>query len=378
MEKYTSRRYFWGKVIGALTAMMGICLVCIFALPGMIFAQPDNGGWFDPDKSCSIKAQMPDTKNEQYKDMPATPSDLVFDLYKVADIAPAGSQNGYFAVTSDFQDISDNIEKLNNMDSLADDSTAAYASEYRDLAQLAIRLVKDSDSAIAPTVPGTKVDSVASSLNAGLYLVLVHTDDSVDYFIENDGVFSTVANTGTHEFMFLPELVSVPGRSDGVSNNTANRVPWQYDVTATLKPEWRSLYGSLEIVKSIDVYEMDKPATFVFQVEGTDDYGNVYSNTASIVFDGISSPRVVIDKIPAGMTVVITEVYSGASYSLASSAEQTQTIVVDETVSVDFSNAYNGSGNSGGSITNSFFFNSGDEDSQGNWDWSKNGEEQKR
>ena len=50
----------------------------------------------------------------------------------------------------------------------------------------------------------------------------------------------------------------------------------------------------------------------------------------SLVFDGPGTKSVLVEDIPAGTVVTVTEVYSGASYELTTEASQTTTIIAEE------------------------------------------------
>ena len=102
-------------------------------------------------------------------------------------------------------------------------------------------------------------------------------------------------------------------------------------------------------------------------MEGKDKDGNVvYSNVASTTFDGAGTKEAVLDKIPAGAELTITEVYSGASYKLTSDETQTGTVVADETIEADFSNTYNNELKPGYGVTNHFEYSEDD-----GWQWSQ-------
>ena len=75
---------------------------------------------------------------------------------------------------------------------------------------------------------------------------------------------------------------------------------------------------------------------------------------------------------PAGLTVKVTEVYSGASYELVDSPEKDALIWSDAAVasgehseaSVSFTNRYGGGNRGGYGVTNHF-----DSDGSGGWTW---------
>ena len=67
----------------------------------------------------------------------------------------------------------------------------------------------------------------------------------------------------------------------------------------------------------------------------------VFSDIASIRFDGVGFKSVVIDNIPAGSRVVVKEVYAAGSYKVTSSDNIETTIVAGDTVNAVFTNDYN-------------------------------------
>lgn len=384
MEKRSSNRIFGGKFAAAAVAILGLCLIGMLAVGGTVSAQAAK---FDSSMDCSITVNMPSKSDSQYKNMPSVPDGLVYDLYKVASAKQTSGHDAYsFEVeaTSAFAGLADSFTQLGQINSTQAGASASYTEKYNEITQLAINMVKDSN--IEPE-RSTVVDYQSLELRSGLYLVLIHGNDpkdSKDYIVDaGNGSLATIAKSSTNEFLFTPQLVGVPGRYDEKTNtnNTANRVEWNYNVEVTAKPEWHPLYGDLEIVKTLRSYDDGKPVTFVFEIEGANGAGEVtYSNTASIVFEAASTKAARIGHIPAGLKITVKEVYSGTSYQLVSSATQTATIVAEDVVSVNFENDYNGGGNSGGSVTNTFSYETGEGQdaarSAGQWVWSKDGEEQ--
>ena len=125
-------------------------------------------------------------------------------------------------------------------------------------------------------------------------------------------------------------------------------------------------------------------ATFVFRVEAIDEDGNllydaenkpVYSEVISTTHAGLVEETVTLEHIPAGVTVRVTEVYSGASYETAgdtvkdvliwSDAAAGGTIdgVVIETAEVTFENRYDGGNRGGYGVTNEFT------NKDAGWEW---------
>ena len=74
-------------------------------------------------------------------------------------------------------------------------------------------------------------------------------------------------------------------------------------------------------------------------------------------FNAAGTDRTVVDSIPAGALVTVTEVYSGAGYQLAAGGSPTQqapVIAADGMVSVGFRNESSGSTTGGYGVVNRF------------------------
>lgn len=148
--------------------------------------------------------------------------------------------------------------------------------------------------------------------------------------------------------------------------NTANPGDWLYDVSVTLKPERDVRYGDLEIVKTLQSYETDDPATFVFQVEAVLNGQNVYSNVVTISFTEAGQKSVVIEDLPVGAEVTVKEVYTGAVYTVVTADTQTAVIPANDVVSVAFTNGYDNTDRDGGVVINQFDYNA-----DSGWGWTK-------
>ena len=130
----------------------------------------------------------------------------------------------------------------------------------------------------------------------------------------------------------------------------------------------------LEIVKDLTEYNASlKDALFVFQVEGTRNGEQVYSDVVSIKFNQAGEKSVLVKDLPAGTVVTVKEVYAGGSYSNTSGDTQEAKIVAegvtDNPASVSFTNTYNGKLIPGTGIVNHF------ENKDGEWSWEQQTDE---
>lgn len=348
IKKWNRRRWFAGCVICPLLvfALIAAAVVAAPALDGAAEA-------IDFDKSCSLTVNA--AGGELAED--AAKADVVIDLYKVADAKPV---SGYDTYTYEFLGDYTGLKLAGDPDE----------ETWKKLAQEAAQIALDGKT---PAVNGAPAGEAIPDLGCGLYLIVARGKDVVDYKTEitaEDGSKSiaTIAMSGEYIYEFSPSLVSLPGKEadeDGVIN-TAGPGDWLYDVTVTMKPSRDLRFGSLEIVKTLSSYETKDPATFVFQVEAVLGGKAVYSNVVSLSFTEPGQKSTVIEKLPVGAEVTVTEVYSGAVYRPTSEETRNTVIEADAVASVTFTNTYDDDNRGGGSITNHFEYNS-----ESGWGWTK-------
>lgn len=316
----------------------------------------------DVTELCTLT--MTDGGNFEDNDMEG--ANVVIDLYKVAaaEADPAYDTYGY-RVEDGFAALRDRLES--HRDALDSDGWAELAD------QAAVEAMKGQTAAAT-----AKLGEAVTELDCGLYLVIAHGKglEPEDYVSENeDGKFVSLARSAKYEYSFFPYLVSLPSTADVLSGQEVltSDGTWSYAVTGTLKPTREERFGPLEIVKNLTDFESGTPATFVFQVEATMDGETVYSNVVSISFSAAGTERVRLENvIPAGSHVEVTEVYSGAVYSVEGADVQTAEIDAETVATVTFSNRYNGSGNHGGAIINHFAYTPGGENGdEGAWEWTR-------
>lgn len=338
---------FAGKPFITLT--LAFILIVTMPLPGRA------AGRFD-ERKCSLTVKAIEEYQEDLTD-----SDLVIDLYKIADASPYAGSDGYsFSLKPAYENL------VIGRDMSGED--------WGNIAQEAAMIALGENDGGSVQTPEKLLDfnePGSADLDAGLYLLIARnkdskTEDYVDYIIPEDGQVEnekkivTKAFTDEYVYTFLPELVSLPGKPEenGVVN-TANSGDWIFDAEAFLKPEQGSRYGLLKIVKTLEKYNVSNgPATFVFDVEAVLKGEKVYSDVVSIVFKDPGVEEILVEKIPVGAEVTVTEVYTGASYKLISDASRETTIVEDllDPSSVSFTNDYDERQNGGHSITNHFTY----------------------
>lgn len=175
----------------------------------------------------------------------------------------------------------------------------------------------------------------------------------------------------TVQYTFTPYLTALP--CSVYTQEGEGSDEWIYDTEIGLKPDAQPQFGRLKITKALQNYnESLGQATFVFRVTGTDQNGDVkYEEVESMTYTAAGSSTIVLEKIPAGLKVTVTEIYSGASYTADGSREETVLISSEaaveagaEEASVTFRNRYDGGNRSGYGVKNHF-----ESDGEGGWIW---------
>lgn len=293
----------------------------LLTLPG---ARAANA--IETDRKCSVSFSVSGEGNE----LTAAGTDITVNLYKVADVDVSGN----YTATKDFTKLDVSSVRADNNDA---------ASEWATRASEAKRMLSDSVKPV-DTVTLTGGIGNKDGLDTGLYLV--DTPEVV---------------TTNYTYTFTPYLVSLPTNNYYSSGNDV----WIYNLTDTnaigLKPEEHARYGDLKINKTLANHNATtgKKTTFVFQIDITCK-GKTETRIESLDFESAGNSSVTITKIPAGATVTVKEVYSGASYKLTSANDQTATIVATDRgakvdpASVSFTNDIKDNMNGGYGVKNNF------------------------
>ena len=305
----------------------------LLTLPGAKAASAINTG-----QKCSIEFDISGNSSELLS------ASIPVKLYKVASVDESGNYTGIGAFSKlDLSSVS-----ADNLDAAA----ATWAEAER--AAEAKKLLKDDTEPTTTTL--TQGRGTATELDTGLYLV------------DTPKVITT-----NYTYTFTPYLVSLP--TNNYYNNGQTSDDWIYDPTKEsnstvgLKPEQHVRYGDLVINKELVDHNatFGDEATFVFQIDIKKPDGKKETRIEELTFSAAGDDSVTITKIPAGSTVVVNEIYSGASYQLTSDRNQidqtVKIIATDEkeagkagtAVEVSFTNKHNGRTNGGYGIKNNFY-----------------------
>lgn len=300
----------------------------LLTLPG---AKAANA--IDTDAECSIQFDIGGNSSELLS------ASIPVNLYKVASVDVSGN----YTATGTFAKL--------DLSSVSADNLDTAAATWSERAAEAKKLLKD-DTEPTTTVTLTQGRGTATGLKTGLYLV-----DTPKVITPN------------YTYTFTPYLVSLP--TNNYYNGKDASDNWIYDLTKEmnsavgLKPEEHVRYGDLVISKKLENHNAtfgDK-ATFVFQIDITTLDEKKETRIEELTFSAAGNDSVTITKIPAGSHVKVTEVYSGASYELASAKSQETDIIANpekETevefrpAEVSFINKHDGRTNGGYGVKNNF------------------------
>ena len=299
----------------------------LLTLPGAKAASAINTG-----QKCSIEFDISGNSSELLS------ASIPVNLYKVASVDESGNYTGIGA-----------FSKL-DLSSVSADNLDAAAATWAERAAEAKKLLKDDTEPTTTTL--TQGRGTATGLDTGLYLV-----DTPKVITPN------------YTYTFTPYLVSLPTNNYYSGNGASD--DWIYDLTKEynsavgLKPEQHVRYGDLVINKELVDHNatFGNNATFVFQIDITTLDKKKETRIEELTFSAAGSHSVTIEKIPAGSHVKVTEVYSGASYELASAKSQETDIIANpekETevefrpAEVSFINKHDGRTNGGYGVRNNF------------------------
>ena len=299
----------------------------LLTLPG---AKAANA--IDTDAECSIQFDIGGNSSELLS------ASIPVKLYKVASDDESGNYTGIGA-----------FSKL-DLSSVSADNLDAAAATWAERAAEAKKLLKDDTEPTTTTL--TQGRGTATGLDTGLYLV-----DTPKVITPN------------YTYTFTPYLVSLPTNNYYSGNGASD--DWIYDLTKEhnsavgLKPEQHVRYGNLVINKELVDHNatFGNNATFVFQIDITTLDNKKETRIEELTFDAAGSHSVTIEKIPAGSHVTVTEVYSGASYELASAKSQETDIIANpeketevefKPAEVSFINKHDGRTNGGYGVKNNF------------------------
>lgn len=356
-------KYKKGRICGGLALMMGAALM-------LSQLEAFAGDRIDTSKDCSLTITVAEDIGIQYPEL--MNAEIPVTLYKVADM----DSNADYMPLEGFSEIG-----------LSDIGSDTTAGDWAAIAEKACQALgrpygleeEDMEDEEAGEKPGQeagetageeagepteeetgedpKAPVVEAPVETGFTVRLADGPDTLEGL--GCGLYLVYAEetpTDNYVYHFTPYLVSLPTSDYTIENGGTDT--WTYDVVMGLKPQQSTRYGDLVIEKTLSTVNTSMGgASCVFQVEAVKEDKIVYSNVVSLSFKEPGTKRIVIDEIPMGASVTVTEIYAGAGYTLTSAPSVDVTVVTPETegypATAEFTNDYEYPGY-GTSVVNHF------------------------
>lgn len=369
------------KIILSLMTVLCVAFYTVGAnaqeMTGLGMRQPNM------DSGMSVTVQVGDGIREKLSAVPPEDGTICFDLYRIANI----TENGFaFQATEKYSALEEELSKASML------SDGGSAPDWQALAQQAFMLAVGGEGTVVNTpssadYTGLSLD-VKNTVSKGLYLLvaretlenrtIVKSVSAVDADGGNhyaDSQYAVCATAGADIYTILPQIICVPTKlsADGsAAVSTLADGEWVYDQQIVLKMSVEPASGSIRIDKTLTGHTGDEEVICVFQVDAYYPSADILysSEVYSVTFDSSGSKSLLIEGLPIGALVHVTEVYSGANYTSSVPAPGFLDVTVrdGETVSVAFTNTRDNE-RSGGGITNHFTYQV--KDGEGTWDWTQ-------
>lgn len=406
-ERLKNRKKGRGRIAAAMAAVMAVTLMS--AVPG--FAQEQGAAPMDLSYG-SVTVTIPEAQDFDRLRELNTEGAVAVDLYKVASAKPlVVNEMSYDAYVFEWdvtgfagcETVYNEIQKK-----AEEDESKVTAADINNFTQELAKAVLTDKKVTAPTVQGRMGEKISVPANqTGMYLVLVHgAGVAMDAYTkegEADTALTTVVQDSGSLYQFAPMLVSIPNRGLGeyskdlvidgdetaIFGSAVGRTsnvdsPWVNDLSIEAKVKVGSLYGSLQINKTLNSYGAMsgriEPGTFVFRVtarETADPASAVlYTNVASVTVSAAGATNsATLNQIPLGSFVTVEEIYAGPNYTLAPqqgpfefTPDNPDTDTVEMAV-LNFTNTYDNIGWKGGGSADNHF---GVIETESGWKWDEN------
>lgn len=322
-----------------------LALAFLLVLPCLVYIRTEAAVAIDTEAKCSLTVSVEGSEYEGELDELSIP----VSLYRTADV----DKTGRYTPEAPFTEL--------DFGSISDKTTA---EDWRRMSEEAERHMEEAEPVkeieVKKPEEGTgKAEGVFENLNPGMYLVAPAEIYNTNYSVK---------------YVFTPYLTALPSSEYTLTGTGSDE--WNYNPKVGFKAESEEQYGKLNITKILNNYnETLGKTSFVFEITSreNDSAGNpLYSNVVSTTHEGPGEQTVTLEGLPAGITVTVKEVYSGASYTLDGAGETDALIWSDkaveegagETASVTFRNKYDGGNRGGYGVTNHFA-----SDGNNGWTW---------
>ena len=331
-------------------------MAAVVAVAGFGAYRAQAAGKLDDD--CTITIAVPETYTASDQSSISNlitkyDGEITVNLYKVADIDAGGNIES--AITGlDFSDLQEDDVTVEKVKKLAN---SAYD-----------KIDKEANHPTTVQFNPSKEKTKKIDIERGLYLYVLEPCKNDRYKFTSDKYLVAVPSSN-----YIGQSTKVDENGNVVKTDSSD--DWNYDVTIALKTFAEERKGDLVIEKTLTTFDESLgTADFVYSVVAKLDGKTVHNNVYTISFNGAGTQSIKIEDIPATAEVTVTEVYSGASYTLKTDSTVTTEIVAKDDVDAthpeakaSFTNDFDNHLIVGGiSVTNEFTY-----DENGNIQWNK-------
>ena len=307
--------------------LIAVAMAAVVAVAGFGAYRAQAAVKIDETKQCSITVKFENPNNAtgatDANKITSYTGDVEVDFYKLAEV----KVNGDIGTPVSGVDLS--VLSNSNVD----------AAQVKDIAAKAYEKVKDSNPDYTVKIKPSAKKPESVNVNRGIYLYVVKDFQNNQY-----------EYTFEKYIVMVPYSTTISQETKVDENGNIVETPsdeWIYNPEIALKYSVKEIYGSLEITKELKTYNKSLGTTpFVFEVEASYDKGGskeiVYSNVFTMNFSEPGKQTVEVPNIPANSTVVVTEVYSGASYKDVTPINEKHSVKIqkDVTAETKFTNDY--------------------------------------
>ena len=294
----------------------------------------------DTSAKCTVSVNVADSHDKKdgdldraYNTMKLSSVDFSVELYKVADVSKAAA----YTLTDRFCDVADvNGKEIAEL-------SGVTTKEWIDIVEKASAVVEAApDMEPEYTIPVHEGKGSIQDVMVGLYLVVVP-----------DIITDTEIYTFSHYLIQLPTVEGAWKCKDNGEYVFVGSDEWIYSVALnwSAKFERTDRLTGISIQKTVDTFNQSMNQTsFVYSITAEKDYGTDPENPKMVkVFDDIrvidfsqaGTESIIVDKIPAGSSVTVKEIYTGATYRILSDKEENKAVVkLDDLTAIVDESAY--------------------------------------
>lgn len=328
---------------------IAVLLTAVIAVSGFAISNVYAAKAIETSTKCTVSVNVADLNDENnadpdraYNTAQLSSADFSVNLYKVADV----SKSAVYTLTDRFKGVADvDGKEITELSSVT-------AEEWINIVDKASSIVAGpSESELTPEYKISVQNGVGSvnDVAVGLYLVVVPDVET-----------ATETYTFNNYLIQLPYVEGSWKLNDDGEYAFVGEDEWIYNVVLN----WASKYERTErltgikIEKTVDKFNTSMNQTsFVYSIVAEKNYSvdpenpkmvKVFDDVRAIDFSQAGTQSIVVDKIPAGSVVTVTEVYTGATYEIAPNSNTVVTLDALTAVSEEsaypvasFENTYN-------------------------------------